>query len=100
MARLPVILRCAAVKANWYSKKGVHLVSQITGLDEKTIRRGQSELAEDLVNRPNDRVRLAGAGRMFYWMQCVKQKLQLAWKYPQLLLTRAMKKGSLLVTKK
>lgn len=53
----------AAVEANRYSEKGVRLVSQITGLDEKTIRRGQAELAEDLVNRPNDRVRLAGAGR-------------------------------------
>lgn len=53
----------AAVEANRYSEKGVPLVSQITGLDEKTIRRGQAELAEDLVNRPNDRVRRAGAGR-------------------------------------
>ncbi len=53
----------AAVESNRYSKKGVHLVSQITGLDEKTIRRGQSELAEDLVARPSDRVRLAGGGR-------------------------------------
>ena len=32
-------------------------------VDEKTIRRGQSELAEDLGNRPSDRVRLEGAGR-------------------------------------
>ena len=61
----------AAVEANRYSRKGVHLVSQITGLDEKTIRRGQSELAEDLVNRPSDRVRLAGAGR-----QKVEKKIQ------------------------
>jgi hypothetical protein len=53
----------AAVEANRYSEKGVPWVSQITGLDEKTIRRGQAELAEDLVNRPKDRVRLAGAGR-------------------------------------
>jgi hypothetical protein len=41
----------------------VELVSKITGLDEKTIRRGQAELAADLVNRPEDRVRLPGAGR-------------------------------------
>lgn len=53
----------AAVEANRYSEKGVPLVSQITGLDEKTIRRGQAELAEGLVNRPKDRVRLKGAGR-------------------------------------
>jgi hypothetical protein len=53
----------AAVEANRYDKKGVPLVSQITGLDEKTIRRGQAELAEGLEKRPIDRVRLAGAGR-------------------------------------
>lgn len=53
----------AAVEANRYNEKGVPLVSQITGLDEKTIRRGQAELAEDLGHRPSDRVRLEGAGR-------------------------------------
>lgn len=53
----------AAVEANRHSEKGVELVSKITGLDEKTIRRGQAELAEDLVNRPEGRVRLPGAGR-------------------------------------
>ena len=52
----------AAVEANRNSEKGVSLVSQITGLDEKTIRRGQAELAEGLINCPKDRVRLAGAG--------------------------------------
>jgi hypothetical protein len=61
----------AAVEANHYREKGVPLVSQITGLDEKTIRRGQSELAEDLVTRPRDRVRLAGGGR-----QKVEKKMQ------------------------
>ena len=53
----------AAVEANRHNHKGVELVSKITGLDEKTIRRGQAELGEDLVNRPDDRVRLPGAGR-------------------------------------
>jgi len=53
----------AAVEANRHDRGGVALVSKITGLDEKTIRRGQAELAEDLVNRPEDRVRLPGAGR-------------------------------------
>ena len=53
----------AAVEANRHNHKGVELVSKITGLDEKTIRRGQAELAEDLINRPDDRVRLPGAGR-------------------------------------
>jgi len=53
----------AAVEANRHNRKGVELVSKITGLDEKTIRRDQAELAGDLVKRPNDRVRLPGAGR-------------------------------------
>ncbi len=53
----------AAVEANRHQRKGVELVSRITGLDEKTIRRSQVELADDLVNRPEDRVRLPGAGR-------------------------------------
>jgi hypothetical protein len=53
----------AAVEANRRGHGGMTLVSQITGLDEKTIRRGQEELALDLTNRPNDRIRLPGAGR-------------------------------------
>jgi hypothetical protein len=53
----------AAVEANRRGHGGVRLVSQITGLDEKTIRRGQRELAADLESRPVDRVRLPGAGR-------------------------------------
>ena len=36
---------------------------EITGVDEKTIRRGRVELAASLVDRPVDRVRLPGAGR-------------------------------------
>ena len=53
----------AAIEANRRGHGGLTLVSQITGLDEKTIRRGQEELALDLTDRPNDRVRLPGAGR-------------------------------------
>ena len=54
----------AAVEANRRGHGGLRLVSQITGLDEKTIRRGQEELALDLTDRPNDRIRLPGAGRL------------------------------------
>jgi hypothetical protein len=36
---------------------------EITGVDEKTIRRGRFELAGSLVDRPVDRVRLPGGGR-------------------------------------
>jgi hypothetical protein len=53
----------AGVEANRYGHGGTRLVSQITGLDEKTIRRGQKELALDLAERPDDRIRLPGAGR-------------------------------------
>ena len=53
----------AALEARRYGHGGLKLVSQITGLDEKTIRRGRAELEADLADRPKDRVRLAGAGR-------------------------------------
>jgi hypothetical protein len=38
-------------------------LSQITGLNVETIRRGREELESDLVDRPTDRVRLPGGGR-------------------------------------
>jgi len=38
-------------------------LSQITGLDEKTIRRGREELATDLEDLPVDRQRQEGGGR-------------------------------------
>lgn len=53
----------AALEAQRYGRGGVNLVAQITGLDEKTIRRGRQELAQELAGRPTDRVRLPGAGR-------------------------------------
>ena len=42
---------------------GDKLLSQITGLDVETIRRGRRELAADLVDRPEGRVRQPGGGR-------------------------------------
>ena len=39
------------------------LLMQITGVDEKTIRRGRQELTVSLISRPVDRVRQPGAGR-------------------------------------
>jgi hypothetical protein len=53
----------AAVESNRIGHGGDTRVSQITGLDEKTIRRGREELAASLAERPVDRVRLPGAGR-------------------------------------
>lgn len=52
-----------AVEANRYGHGGVRLFSQITGMDEKTIERGQLELEEGLTNRPTEQVRSAGGGR-------------------------------------
>lgn len=51
------------MEANRHGHGGIKLVSQITGLDEKTIQRGQEELALDLATRPQERIRVPGAGR-------------------------------------
>jgi hypothetical protein len=53
-----------AVEANRIGRGGIGLLSQITGIDEKTIRRGQQEMSDELVDRPTDRVRLPGGGRL------------------------------------
>ena len=52
-----------AVEANRLGHGGVKKLSQITGLDAKTIRRGQQELDQEFADRPIEGVRLAGAGR-------------------------------------
>lgn len=52
-----------AVESNRIGAGGDRLLAQITGLDEKTIRRGRQELAGELSERPVQRVRLPGAGR-------------------------------------
>ena len=53
----------AALESNRLGWGGDTLLAQITGLDEKTIRRGREELAASLADRPPDRVRLPGGGR-------------------------------------
>jgi hypothetical protein len=53
----------AAVEANRLGHGGVRLVAQITGLDEKTIRRGQAEVAGSLADVPVKRQRRSGGGR-------------------------------------
>ncbi len=42
---------------------GDRLLSQITGMDEKTIRLGRAELDASLVDNPPDRIRRPGGGR-------------------------------------
>ena len=52
-----------AVESKRMGAGGDRLLSQITGLDEKTIQRGRQELADSLTERPSERVRLSGGGR-------------------------------------
>jgi hypothetical protein len=53
----------AALEAQRLGHGGDHLVAQITGLDEKTIRRGRVELDASLADWPETRTRRPGAGR-------------------------------------
>jgi hypothetical protein len=54
----------AAVEANRLGYGGARLVAEITGLDEKTIRRGQEEVAGSLADAPiKRRQRRPGGGR-------------------------------------
>jgi hypothetical protein len=52
-----------AFEAQALGEQGVRLMAQISGLDEKTIRRGRAELDQDLENRPTTQIRLSGGGR-------------------------------------
>lgn len=53
----------AAVEANRLGRGGARLVAPITGLDEKTIRRGQQGVAGSLADVPLKRQRRVGGGR-------------------------------------
>jgi len=53
----------AAIEAQRLGHGGMKRLSQITGLDVNTIRRGRDELSENLNGRPLDRVRVPGGGR-------------------------------------
>src|SRR5262245_59525787 len=52
-----------ALEAERLGPGGDRLLAQITGLDEKTIRRGRADLATGLAEQPPDRVRRPGGGR-------------------------------------
>lgn len=52
-----------ALEASRVGHGGDRLLAQITGLDEKTIRRGREELQAELAACPEERVRQPGAGR-------------------------------------
>lgn len=53
----------AALESKRVGHGGDSLVSQITGLDVETIRRGRRELAGELADRPSQQVRLPGGGQ-------------------------------------
>ncbi len=52
-----------ALEADRIGHGGDVLMSKVTGLDEKTIRRGRREMRAGLADRPAKRIRLAGGGR-------------------------------------
>ena len=52
-----------AVESMRVGHGGDKLLSQITGLDVETIRRGRRELDGELADRPPDRIRQKGGGR-------------------------------------
>ena len=51
------------VEAERIGHSGTELMAQITGINIDTIRKGRRELADNLANRPTERVRLVGGGR-------------------------------------
>jgi hypothetical protein len=53
----------AALESMKIGHGGDTRLSQITGLNVETIRRGREELEDDLKARPPDRVRREGGGR-------------------------------------
>ena len=52
-----------AVESHRLGQGADRLLFEITGVDEKTIRRGREELAAGLADQPTDRVRRPGGGR-------------------------------------
>lgn len=51
------------LQAQQWGEGSERLLAQISGVDERTIARGQQELAEELTNRPTERIRMEGGGR-------------------------------------
>ena len=52
-----------ALEAKKLGHGGIEKMSQVTGMDVATIRRGNQEWSTNLESRPVDRIRLAGGGR-------------------------------------
>jgi hypothetical protein len=66
-----LLSRLSEPQRRWYvatlseapDSPGDRQLSLITGLDEKTIRRGKMEMGQELANHPTDRQRQQGGGR-------------------------------------
>ncbi len=52
-----------AMESDRIGPGGDEVLSQITGMNPKTIQRGRQELASGLVDRPHEQVRVSGGGR-------------------------------------
>ena len=52
-----------AVEAEKIGHGGTEYMSLVTGININTIRKGRREMADDLADRPHDRVRVKGGGR-------------------------------------
>ncbi|MBK8989433.1 MAG: transposase [Chloroflexi bacterium] len=52
-----------AVEAEKIGHGGTEYMSVVTGINVNTIRKGRQEMANNLVDRPHDRVRIEGGGR-------------------------------------
>ena len=67
-----LLSRLAEPQRRWYvgvlsqepASPGDAQLALITGLDEKTIRRGRQEMANELLNVPVERQRHVGGGRL------------------------------------
>lgn len=52
-----------AVEAEKIGHGGTEYISPVTGININTIRKGRREMANDLADRPYDRIRSKGGGR-------------------------------------
>jgi len=52
-----------ALESKRKGRGGDRLLSQMTGMNVETIRRGRQELDEELASRPSGRIRKAGGGQ-------------------------------------
>jgi hypothetical protein len=52
-----------AVEAEKIGHGGTEYMAQVTGININTIRKGRREMANNLTDRPHDRIRVQGGGR-------------------------------------